>query len=215
MSLLNASLDSDAQDQAGIALAIDVFEDQHLNSDGSGEGDITILRENVLQWCKEGKKRFQTLQVDSRSMEASEVNCFSLSQAPLFRNTQAYHVICFDVFEWCRQGSVSEDCKRCWQFHKCRKHDKSSRSSSVVPHTTLSFLLFCVMAWLCLPLAVGAHVHASKRRTLAVGMHIQACKDVTRCPHRHYGTSRAVYDFLVMNYDKYRLFIFYVIVNYV
>lgn len=80
MSLLNVCCDSDAKDKVGIALAIDVFEDQHLNSDGSGEGDSTILRENVLKWCKEGKRRFQTLQVDSRSMEASEVNCLSLSQ---------------------------------------------------------------------------------------------------------------------------------------
>jgi hypothetical protein len=58
------------------AVAVDVFDDQLLNTDGSGEGDLEIFRDTLRTWCGEDcldPKRFAIIQQDSRTLSAHQV----------------------------------------------------------------------------------------------------------------------------------------------
>ena len=58
------------------ALAVDVFDDQLLNTDGSGEGDLEIFRATVRAWCGEdclAPHRLTILQQDSSTLTAMHV----------------------------------------------------------------------------------------------------------------------------------------------
>lgn len=58
------------------ALAVDVFDDQLLNTDGSGEGDLETFRATLLAWCGEDSvapHRLSILQQDSRTLTSSQV----------------------------------------------------------------------------------------------------------------------------------------------
>ena len=74
LSMLN--LDSVSGSGSQIALAVDVFDDQLLNTDGSGEGDLEIFRQTLQTWCGDeclAPDRLKILQQDSRKLTAAQV----------------------------------------------------------------------------------------------------------------------------------------------
>jgi len=77
LALLN--MDAEAVDAGGgphRALAVDVFDDQLLNTDGSGEGDLETFQATVQAWCGEdclAPHRLSIVQQDSRSVTPEQV----------------------------------------------------------------------------------------------------------------------------------------------
>ena len=78
LALLN--LDDEGIDAADApahrAVAVDVFDDQLLNTDGSGEGDLETFRATVRTWCGEdclAPRRLSIVQQDSRTLTAQKV----------------------------------------------------------------------------------------------------------------------------------------------
>ena len=53
------------------SVAVDVFENQHLNTDGSGRGDLEIFQANVERWS--GKDKLIIIRKSSLDVQASEL----------------------------------------------------------------------------------------------------------------------------------------------
>ena len=77
LALLNLDAAAGGDDEhAHRAVAIDVFDDQLLNTDGSGEGDLETFRSTVRMWCGEDclePSRLSVLQQDSLALTAAQV----------------------------------------------------------------------------------------------------------------------------------------------
>lgn len=55
------------------SIAIDLFDDQALNIDGSGQGDLTVFRSNLEQWDRHGGRNVEIMSADSTRVEAETV----------------------------------------------------------------------------------------------------------------------------------------------
>ena len=76
LALLNLDAAAGGAKHAHRAVAIDVFDDQLLNTDGSGEGDLETFRSTIRMWCGEDclePSRLSVLQQDSLSLTAAQV----------------------------------------------------------------------------------------------------------------------------------------------
>ena len=76
LALLNLDAAAGGAEHAHRAVAIDVFDDQLLNTDGSGEGDLETFRSTVRMWCGEDclePSRLSVLQQDSLSLTVAQV----------------------------------------------------------------------------------------------------------------------------------------------
>lgn len=55
------------------AFAIDLFENQELNTDKSGRGDLDILNSNLRRWCPESLDRIEIIAKSSLEVEPREI----------------------------------------------------------------------------------------------------------------------------------------------
>src|SRR5689334_15223629 len=55
------------------AVAIDLFEDQHLNIDNSGKGDREILMGNIARYCARSQERLSVLACDSTKLKSEDI----------------------------------------------------------------------------------------------------------------------------------------------
>ena len=76
------------------ALAVDVFDDQLLNTDGSGEGDLETFRATVRAWCGEdclAPRRLGILEQDSRTLTWGQVIAESAGIRPRIFSIDGSH----------------------------------------------------------------------------------------------------------------------------
>lgn len=69
-------LNADAGEQQSVAVAVDVFEEQHLNLDGSGAGNYGVFESTLSRWCglhNMGKDIFKVMKVDSMQLTAADI----------------------------------------------------------------------------------------------------------------------------------------------
>ena len=98
LSLLNLDVKEDGtgstNGSAHTALAGDVFDDQLLNPDGSGEGDLETFRSTVRAWCGEEcmtPQRLKVVQLDSRMLTAAQVVAESGGKRPRIFSIDGSH----------------------------------------------------------------------------------------------------------------------------
>ena len=92
LALLN--LDDEGGTAAHKAVAVDVFDNQLLNTDGSGEGDLEIFRATVRRWCGDeclAPARISILQQDSRALDAAQMVAESGGKRPRIFSIDGSH----------------------------------------------------------------------------------------------------------------------------
>jgi len=79
----------------GVAVAVDIFERQHLNYDGSGAGNLEIFQATVAKWCGAHNMRadrFMIIKADSLQLTADDVLRESAGARIRFFSVDGSHV---------------------------------------------------------------------------------------------------------------------------
>lgn len=61
-------------DPSSALIALDIFEDQKMNIDGSGKGDEAIFRKNIEKFCNKSNSEVKTIKADSLGLQVSAVD---------------------------------------------------------------------------------------------------------------------------------------------
>lgn len=77
-------------DPAYRSLAIDLFDDQQLNIDGSGRGDERVFRENLARWDRHHGENVEILAADSTTLRPEEVRAL-MPDPPRFVSVDGGH----------------------------------------------------------------------------------------------------------------------------